>query len=158
MTANVKAFGEVMMRLEVPGYKTLEQTNTLHTMYTGTGINILGGLSTFNHHTSIITKLPANSLGNAAASSIRSLGISDDDIIFGGHYIGQYFLENGYGPRASKVIYSNRKESSFSTSEIEEYDLGKILDDTDILHICGIGLAISDSTRHNAIQAAKTAH
>src|SRR5699024_4558718 len=135
----VKAFGEVMMRLEVPGHKTLEQTDTLHTMYTGTGINILSSLSTFNHATSIITKLPANSLGRAAVSTIKSLGISTHDVITGGHYIGHYFLENGFGPRASQVTYSNRKESSFCTSEIKEYDLNNSLKDTDILHICGIG-------------------
>lgn len=158
MSANVKAFGEVMMRLEAPGYKTLEQTDTLHTMYTGTGVNILSSLSTFNHATSIITKLPENSLGKAAQSAIRSSGISTENIVFGGQYLGQYFLENGYGHRPSKVTYSNRKESSFCMSDVAEYDLKKCLADTDILHICGIGLAISDRTRNNAIQAAEIAH
>ncbi|HLQ70385.1 MAG TPA: sugar kinase [Bacillota bacterium] len=157
MSKKVKAFGEVMMRLEAPGHQTLEQTNTLQTMYTGTGVNILSGLCRLKHSTSIITKLPDNSLGKAAISAIQSNGISVDDIVIGGNYIGKYFLENGFGPRPTKVIYSNRKESSFCTSNIKEYNLSKILADTDLLHICGIGLAISDTTRNNVIQTAKIA-
>src|SRR5699024_12016951 len=90
----VKAFGEVMMRLEVPEHLKLEQAHTLHVSYTGTGVNVLSALSRYGHQTSLITRLPQNSLGDAAISYIKSLGILTQDISRGGEYIGKYFLED----------------------------------------------------------------
>ena len=94
--ANVKAFGEIMMKLEVPDYLLLEQTNKLGVTYSGTGLNVLSGLSKFGHDTSMITTLPEGSVGDAAASYIRRLGVGTKDVQRTGSYIGQYILERGF--------------------------------------------------------------
>ena len=47
---------------------------------------------------------------------LQRLGIAGTFISRGGKYIGMYFLENGFGQRASRVTYSNRLESSFNTA------------------------------------------
>ncbi|WP_238538279.1 sugar kinase [Virgibacillus halodenitrificans] len=154
---SIKAFGEVMMRLEAPDYLKLEQTRELKVLYSGTGVNILSALSRFGHATSLITKLPNNSIGDGATAYIRSLGISTSDILRGGDYIGMYFLERGFHVRSSKVTYSNRKESSFCTSNIAEYDLEKSLKQTSMIHFCGIILSISEQMRYNALYMAKKA-
>ncbi|WP_217587531.1 sugar kinase [Lentibacillus saliphilus] len=153
----IKAFGEVMMRLEAPDYLKLEQARSLNVLYSGTGVNILSALSRFGHQTSLITKLPDNSVGDAAVAYIRSLGISTSDIVRGGAYIGKYFLEKGFHVRNSKVTYSNRKESSFCTSVLSEYDLENTLQDTAMVHFCGIILSISEQMRYNALYAAEKA-
>ncbi len=157
MISKIKAYGEVMMRLEAPNYLKLEQTQSLNVSYSGTGVNVLSALSKYGHPTSLITRLPANSLGDAAIKSIRSSGISTEDIARGGDYLGMYFLENGYSVRPSHVTYSNREESSFNTAGLTDYNLQSLLQDTKAIHFCGIVLAISDQTRNNAIQLARTA-
>lgn len=158
MDYSLKAFGEVMMRLEVPNHLKLEQTQNLHVSYTGTGVNVLSALSKYGHRTSLMTKLPNNSIGQAAISYIQSLGVGTEDIILGGDYIGMYFLENGFSVRPLRVTYSNRKESSFCTSKITEYNLDSMLQNTKMIHFCGIALAISENTRNLALQIAKRAN
>ncbi|WP_284140498.1 sugar kinase [Virgibacillus sp. LDC-1] len=153
----IKAYGEVMMRLEAPDYLKLEQARTLKVLYSGTGVNVLSALSRFGHQTSLLTKLPDNSVGDAAIAYIRSLGISTSDIVRGGAYIGMYFLEKGFHVRSTNVTYSNRKESSFCTSVPEEYDLEATLQDTSMVHFCGIMLSISEQMRYNALYAAEKA-
>lgn len=157
MATTIKAFGEVMMRLATPNHLMLHQTNTLNITYTGTGVNVLSGLSNFGYKTSLITRLPHNSIGSAALSHIRSLGISTEDISEGGQYLGMYFLENGFGVRPTKVTYSNRSESSFCTSSVKNYDLEKILLNTKVIHFCGITLAISERTRQMVLHIAREA-
>lgn len=157
MATKIKAFGEVMMRLATPNHLMLHQTHALNVTYTGTGVNVLSGLSNFGYETSLITRLPGNSIGNAAISHIRSLGISTGDVTNGGQYIGMYFLENGFDIRPTKVTYSNRTESSFCTSHINDYDLEKIFSNTKIIHFCGITLAVSDRTRKMMLHIAMKA-
>jgi len=153
----IKAFGEVMMRLEVPDHLKLEQSRTLHVSYTGTGVNVLSALSKYGNKTSLITKLPHNNLGDAAISYIRSLGVSTADVVRGGDYLGKYFLENGFSVRPTKVTYSNRRESSFCTASLEDYDLEAILQNTTLIHFCGITLAMSEQVRHIALEIANKA-
>lgn len=142
----ILAFGEVMMRMMPPHYKTLTQTHSLEFLFTGTGVNVLSGLYQMGHQVFIATKLPDNHVGKAAAASIRELGIRDDFVTYGGEHIGIYFLEQGIGNRASQVTYLNRKDSSFGLSQIDDYDFS-CLDHMDALHICGISLAFNENLR-----------
>src|SRR5699024_12247876 len=117
----IKAFGEVMMRLDVPGHLKLEQTRTLHVSYTGTGVNVLSALSRFGHQTSLITKLPDNSLVDAALPYIRSLELGTQDVCGGRKYLAKYLLENRFRVLPPKVTYSNRPESSICTASIHDH-------------------------------------
>ena len=49
MRKKIAAFGEVMMRLQVPGYELLSQANTLHYSFSGTGVNVAAALSHLGH-------------------------------------------------------------------------------------------------------------
>ncbi len=44
MRKKIAAFGEVMMRLQVPGYELLSQANTLNYSFSGTGVNVAAAL------------------------------------------------------------------------------------------------------------------
>ncbi|WP_019638341.1 sugar kinase [Paenibacillus fonticola] len=149
MPKRIAAFGEVMMRLQVPGYDLLTQGNTLHYTFSGTGVNVASALARFGHTGSLISRLPANPLGEAAAAYLRKLGISTSCIIRGGNYIGMYFLENGYGARPSRVTYSNRLDSSFNTAPAGVYDYDDIARRIDAIHYCGITLAMNDGVRQH---------
>lgn len=154
---NVVAFGEVMMRMMVVDHKRLTQSDTLEYMFTGTGVNVLSGLHLMEETCYLCSVLPDNAVGHAAAAHIRKLGIHDDHLRFQGDHIGVYFLEKGFGPRSDKVTYLNRSESSFGKARLEDMDPERILDGMDMLHICGIALAINDATRTMALQLARIA-
>lgn len=147
MSKKIAAFGEVMMRLQVPGYELLSQARSLQYSFSGTGVNIAGALAKFGYRTHLISTLPDNPLGDAAESYLRGLGISTDYLTRRGHYIGMYFLENGFGARPSRVTYTNRLESSFNTAPRTIYPFAKIAQEIDVVHFCGITLAMNENVR-----------
>lgn len=147
MRKNVAAFGEVMMRLQVPGHELLAQAGSLRYTFSGTGVNVVSALSRFGHRAYLVTTLPDNPLGDAAEAYLRKLGIQDAYIRRDGKYIGMYFLENGFGARPSRVTYTNRLESSFNTAPTDAYDFETIAAQVDVAHFCGITLAMNDAVR-----------
>src|SRR5262245_58239449 len=142
MPEKIAAFGEVMMRLQVPGYDLLSQSSTLHYSFSGTGVNFVSALARFGHTGYLVTTLPAKPLGDAAAAQLRRLDVSTTFVRRSGTYLGLYFLENGFGARPSRVTYTNRLESSFNTAPEGAYDWDAIAAEVDVVHFCGITLAM----------------
>ncbi|GGE80986.1 sugar kinase [Priestia taiwanensis] len=157
MRNKVAAFGEVMMRLQVPNYKKLEQSRTLDYLFSGTGVNILSAVSRYGHGTELLTKLPDNNLGDAALSYIRSLGVGTSHVLRGEEYLGIYFLENGFGVRGTSVTYTNRKDSSFCRARKEEYEYDTLLEGVTLIHFCGISLAVTPNVRETVLMLAREA-
>ena len=62
------------------------------------------------------------------------------------HRLGTYYLETGYGIRASKVIY-DRKHSAITEYDFSNVDLDKLLDGFDWLHLSGITPALAPNCR-----------
>lgn len=110
----ILAFGEIMMRLNPSSFKTLTQIDSLDFSFTGTGLNILAGLAENGFVTSMLTALPDNNLGRAAAANIRKLNVLDQGIHYESNHLGIYILELGYGGRPSEVTYLDRAHSSFN--------------------------------------------
>lgn len=151
------AIGEVMMRLTPPNYQLIEQTSTVDLSFSGTGLNILSGLARNNVSTSILTGLPNNAVGKSGAAFIRKLGVNDQWVHFSGNHIGTYFLELGYGNRASQVTYLNRDASSFCQEEIPKKSLQESIAQHDIIHVCGIALSTSQVSRKLILDAVEIA-
>ncbi|WP_411347369.1 sugar kinase [Paenibacillus sp. WLX2291] len=154
-SCKVGAFGEVMMRLQVPGVETLAQGNELRYSFSGTGVNITSALTRLRHDGYLVSTLPATPLGEAAISHLRRLGISTSLIQRDGQHLGMYFLENGFGPRQSRVTYNDRLGSSFNTSPIHMYDEQRIAATVELMHFCGITLAMNDTVRQQMLQLAQ---
>lgn len=143
----IAAFGEVMMRLQVPGYETLAQADTLKYSFSGTGVNVVSALSRYGHEGVLVTRLPDNPLGDAAVAYLRKLGIGTAHVVRGGKFVGMYFLENGFGVRPSRVTYSNRLDSSFNTAPEGTYDYEDIAAGMEAVHFDGITLAMNEGVR-----------
>ena len=154
----IGAYGEVMMRLTPPEYRTLEQTHSLRMDFTGTGVNLLGNLAHFGLTTSMLTQVPANRLGDTAKASLRSYGIQTAFVGKKYSHIGSYLAEIGYGARPTYVTYQNRHHSSFGVSGPEEYAIDGFLETIDLIHICGISLSLTEKTWQTALALAKQAH
>lgn len=155
--ARVMAFGEVMMRFSIPDNKKLFQVRNLEYSFSGTGVNVLSGLAHFGHQGKLLSRLPKNMVGEAAKSFVSSLGIDTSFISWGGEYMGMYFLESGFGDRASKVTYTNRLESSFCTSSFIDYDIENALENIDLIHFCGISLGVTENVRNTIFKIAEKA-
>lgn len=155
MAKAIAAFGEVVMRLQVPGHELLTQANTLNYSFSGTGVNVTSALARFGHTGYLVSTLPKNALGDAAVSYLQKLGISQSFINRSGDYLRMYFLENGFGARASRVTNSNRQDTSFNIAQGETYDFEKIAKEIDIVHFCGITLAMNDHVRQSMNSFAK---
>ncbi|MGG4106486.1 sugar kinase [Paenibacillus lautus] len=147
MPKTIAAYGEVMMRLQVPGYASLAQESHLNYSFSGTGVNIASAVARFGHNGYLVSTLPDNPLGEAAISYLRKLGIDTALISRGGKYVGMYFLENGFGVRPGRVTYTDRLGSSFNTAEDTMYDFGAIAEKIDMVHFCGITLSMNDTVR-----------
>ncbi|WP_213519591.1 sugar kinase [Paenibacillus montaniterrae] len=145
--SRVAAFGEVMMRLEVPRYATLLQSSSLNYSFSGTGVNVVSALTRYGHKGFLLTVLPDNPLGDAAIAYLRRLGIQTDYAARGGRYIGSYFLEHGFGARPSRVTYTDRWGSSFNTAEFDDEWFKAAVAEIDAIHFCGITLAMNDGVR-----------
>ncbi|KAB8127098.1 sugar kinase [Gracilibacillus oryzae] len=157
MGNKIASFGEVMMRLQVPGHELLSQASSLNYSFSGTGVNVAAALSHLGHDTYLVSTIPDNPVGDAAISSLHRLGIKSSFINRNGASIGMYFLENGFGARPSRVTYSNRLESSFNQAPAAIYDFEQISKYVDIVHFCGITLAMNDAIRSQIKSFAKTA-
>lgn len=155
MNKRVAAFGEVMMRMQVPGFDLLAQADTLKYSFSGTGVNVASALSRFGHTASLVTTLPNNALGEAARSYVQKLGINPQFIERKGQYLGMYFLENGFGVRSSRVTYTNRLGSTFNTAPADAYDYEGIAKNIDAMHFCGIALAMNDGVREHMLKLAE---
>lgn len=155
--SKIAAFGEVMMRLETPGYSTLAQENQLKYSFSGTGVNVLSAMSRFGHEAYLVSALPDNALGEAAIANLRKLGLSTRHIMRSGKYLGMYFLEKGFGARASKVTYNDRLGSSFNTATFGDQQLAAVVAEVEVLHFCGITLAMNDQVRGSMLRLAREA-
>lgn len=154
----IGAYGEVMLRLNPPEYLTLEQTDVLRFMYTGTGVNILGNLARFDIESYLMTALPENRLGDAALAKLKGLGIQTNYVVQIGQHMGSYFAEMGFGSRPTEITYQNRLNSSFSLNVFESDITTKFVEELDLIHICGISLSLTEETVETAISLAKQAH
>jgi len=151
----IAAFGEVMMRLTVPGGELLTQADTLRYSFSGTGVNVLAMLARFGHCAKLVTSLPANPQGDAALGYVRKLGIATTLVRRAGAHVGMYFLETGFGPRPSRVTYAGRPDSSFNTAPEGVYDAEAVAREAEVLHLCGISLAMNDCVRRQMKVLAK---
>lgn len=126
----ITTFGEIMLRLSPPGAYRIAQADSFDAVYGGAEENVAIALASFGEHTSYVTKLPQNAVGDACLNSIRQWGVDTSHILRGGDRLGLYYLEKGASLRASAVTY-DRKGSAFAMSGIDDYDWNVILPQDD---------------------------
>jgi 2-dehydro-3-deoxygluconokinase len=113
MTPKVVCFGEIMLRLSPPGFERLLQSPILHATFGGAEANVAVSLAHFGVDSHCVTRLPANSLGDAALRVLRAEGVGVDHVQRGGSRLGLYFAETGASQRPSTVLY-DRAHSAIS--------------------------------------------
>lgn len=155
-------FGEIMLRLTPPNYGKIRVATDFEVSYGGSEANIALALANLNVDSTFFSVVPNNSLGKSAVRMLRSNDVHCTPVILSSpeetpsHRLGTYYLETGYGIRASKVTY-DRKHSAFSEYDFSGIDTDALLDGFDWLHLSGITPALSSSAADFILRLMKTA-
>ncbi len=139
--------GEIMLRLTPPDYAKIRMANSFEASYGGSEANIALALANLGVDSTFFSVVPNNSLGKSAIRWLRSNDVHCTPVILSTpeqtptHRLGAYYLETGYGIRASKVTY-DRKHSAITEFDFSGVDLDALLDGFDWLHLSGITPAL----------------
>ncbi len=154
--AKVVTFGEIMMRLQPPGYKRFIQAQSFEVEYGGGEANVAVSVANYGMDACFVTKLPDNPIGDACLAQLRKMNVCTKHIARGGERLGIYFAEKGASQRASNVVY-DRAHSAISGAKAEDFDWDAIFDGADWFHFTGITPAISDDAAALTLSACKKA-
>ena len=153
---DVLCFGEVLLRLSAPGKELLLQSPHLAVHVGGAEANVAVSLRKLGHRTRMVTCLPDNTLGRAAADELRRHDIDVSPVRFVNGRMGLYFLTAGAGHRPAEVLY-DRADSAFARAAPDCFDWPDLLADTRWLHVCGITPAVSPQAAQAALLAVTAA-
>lgn len=151
------ALGELLLRLAPPNYEKIRMTNSFIATYGGAEANVAVALANLGIDSSYFTVVPDSSIGKAAIRYIRANDVHCSPCIRSeSGRMGLYYLEEGFGVRASKVTY-DRADSAFATYDFDRLDLKQKFAGFTWLHTSGITPALSPSCRKLTMNALKTA-
>ena len=154
--------GEIMLRLTPPNYEKIRMATSFEASYGGSEANIALALANLGVDSTFFSVVPNNSLGKSAIRMLRSNDVHCTPVILSTpqqtptHRLGSYYLETGYGIRASKVIY-DRKNSAIAEFDYDTLDLDALLDGFTWLHLSGITPALSKNCRKLTLDCLHTA-
>lgn len=151
------SMGELLLRLSPPNYEKIRSTDEFKVSYGGAEANIAASLSNLGIDSSYFTVVPDSSIGKASIRFLRSNDVHCSPCIYSDKgRMGIYFLEEGFGVRASKVTY-DRQNSAFATYDFSKVDFKKKLKGFTWLHLSGITPALSQNCRDLMTYALKAA-
>ncbi|MBE7026618.1 MAG: sugar kinase [Ruminococcaceae bacterium] len=156
MMKKIITFGEIMVRLQTPGYKRFKQAQTLEMTFGGGEANVAVSLAGYGMHASFVTKLPSNAVADACVAEFKKYDVDTTNIVRGGDRIGVYYVEKGASQRASTVLY-DRANSAIATASSSDFDWAKIFEGADWFHFTGITPALSDECAAITLEACKAA-
>ncbi len=154
--------GEIMLRLTPPNYEKIRMANNFEATYGGSEANIALSLANLSIDSTFFSVVPNNSIGKSAIRMLRSNDVHCTPVILStpeetpSHRLGTYYLETGYGIRASKVTY-DRKHSAITEYDLSKVDLRKLLEGFTWLHVSGITPALNKTCADFILESLKVA-
>lgn len=154
--------GEIMLRLTPPNYEKIRTATTFEASYGGSEANIALALANLGVDSTFFSVVPNNSLGKSAVRMLRSNDVHCTPVILSTpgetptHRLGSYYLETGYGIRASKVTY-DRKNSAITEYDFSTVDIPALLSEFTWLHLSGITPALGPNCRELIMRSLKAA-
>ena len=154
--SRVITFGEIMMRLNPPGYLRFLQTDTFEATYAGGEANVAVSLANYGNDAAFVSKVPEHEIGQNAVNALRRYGVDTSMMLRGGPRLGVYYCEKGASQRGSKVIY-DRAGSSIALAKGQEFDWDRIFEGADWFHFTGITPALGGEMPQVCMDACKVA-
>ncbi len=155
----IVTFGELLLRLAPPGVERFVQANSFDVRYTGAEANAAVSLVNFGMEAYVVSKVPANEIGQACLDYLSRFRVNVDHVARGGERLGLFYLETGAAQRPSKIIY-DRSRSAICDSGPGDYDWDEICAGKDWFHFSGTLPALGEKPRarlSEALVAAKAA-
>ncbi len=149
-------FGEVMLRLNPPGYERFAQANSLIYNIGGAEANVAVSTANYGIHSVFVSCLPAHEIGTSVIHMLRRYGVDTSEIVRSGSRVGIYYLEKGASQRSSKVIY-DRANSAISQASVSDFEWKRIFAGADWFHFTGITPALSDNAAACCLEACRMA-
>jgi 2-dehydro-3-deoxygluconokinase len=138
---HVVLFGELLLRLNPPGVERIVQADSFEVRFSGAEANAGVSLARFGDDVRVVSKVPANEVGDACLAYLRRFGLDIRFVARGGDRLGIYFVESGAAQRPSKVLY-DRAASAFACSQSDDYQWDEILDGAAWFHFSGTAPAL----------------
>lgn len=154
--AKVVTLGEIMLRLQTPGYKRYIQAQSFDVEYGGGEANVAVSLANYGHDAYFVSAIPSNPIGDACIATLKKHSVNTGYISRKGERLGIYFVEKGASQRASNVVY-DRAHSSISTAKPEDFNWDEIFAGAEWFHFTGITPAVSDDCTAVCLAACKAA-
>jgi len=151
------AFGELLLRLEPPGYERIVQADQFRARYTGAEANAAVSAVNFGMEGYVVSKVPDNEVGQACLNYLARFGLDTRYVARGGERLGLFYLEAGAAQRASKVIY-DRAHSAIRECAPADFDWEAICAGKDWFHFSGTAPALGENVQRALVaglQAAK---
>lgn len=152
----IVTFGEVMLRLNSPGFERLLQSPSFDATFGGGESNVAVSLACFGLNVAFVTVLPQNYIADTCIAHLRSKGVDTSMILQSGTRMGIYFLESGANQRPSRVIY-DRAHSAIAEADPASIDWDEIFLNAVWFHITGITPALSQTAADLSLKAVKKA-
>jgi 2-dehydro-3-deoxygluconokinase len=152
----VVGFGELLLRLGTRQFQRFTQARDFEVFYTGAEANTCVSLVNFGLEGYVVSKVPANDIGQACINFLKGYGLNTDHIVRGGDRLGLFYLETGASQRPSRVIY-DRANSAITTLKRGELDWKTILQGKDWLHFSGTAPALGPDMPGVVEEACQTA-
>jgi 2-dehydro-3-deoxygluconokinase len=160
MPFDVVTFGEAMVRLAPPGFRRLEQAESLDVQVGGAELNTAVGVTRMGRSAAWVSRLTDNPLGRLVLNRARAAGVDTGAVVLTEEdRVGLYFLEFGAAPRASSVVY-DRKDSAVARIRPGAVDWKGLFAQARWFHVTGITPALgpgAEETTREALEAAKAA-
>jgi 2-dehydro-3-deoxygluconokinase len=134
-------FGELMLRLSPPGFERLFQSPTLTATFGGGEANVAVSLAQLGLDSHFVTRVPNNSIGDAAVRVLRAEGVGVGAVQRGGERLGIYYAETGASQRPSLVVY-DRAHSAMAGLDAKSVPWREVLAGAHWFHTSGITPAL----------------
>lgn len=152
----VVGFGELLLRLDTCRHQRFVQAREFEAFYTGAEANTCVSLANFGVEAFVVSKVPANDIGQACLNFLNGYGLNTEYVLRGGDRLGLFYLETGASQRPSKVIY-DRANSAITTLKKGEIDWQTVLQGKDWLHFSGTAPALGERMPEVVEEACQTA-
>lgn len=150
------AFGEVLLRLTPPAYRSPAQVASFDSWIGGAEANVAAGLASLGNDAALITALPDNPLGAVALTGLRAAGIDTRMVERAPGRMGLYFSFGGAMHRPVEIVY-DRELSAFAQVAPDRWGWRELLAGADRLHLTGITAALGPGPQAAVFAAAEAA-